>query len=163
MDIYYKIINFKLAIVIKIIIILMGVMQYYHSNMEETMEESEVDFLDHLIERWPFPYVARREIELFCGSVISARTLANLDCMGKGPPGRVTFGKYVCYPTKDLVEWLRSRMENPRRRAIEHEAENIRGRAGSRKVQSVADIRGYRSGNLPNLPDKKGHPNSRAE
>ncbi len=68
-----------------------------------------IDIYDELAAAWPAPIVARREVARFSGGVLNPRTLANLDSAGEGPP-KIKWGeKMVAYPTKGLVEWMRSR------------------------------------------------------
>ena len=62
-----------------------------------------------LADRWPSPFVARQEIKQFSGGIISEKYLANLDCQGAGPPGRIRCGRKVAYPVNQLVEWLERR------------------------------------------------------
>jgi hypothetical protein len=62
--------------------------------------------LSKLMESWPSPYVARREVERFTGGMIKARTLANRDSLGTGVPERFTVGTSVVYPVEALVSWL---------------------------------------------------------
>lgn len=63
-----------------------------------------------MIEKWPSAVVARTHIEEFTGGLISPKYIANLDCIGEGPP-RVLFGRKVGYPVEGLVAWLRKRSE----------------------------------------------------
>jgi hypothetical protein len=39
------------------------------------------------------------------------RTLANLDCLGRGPAGRMTVGGKVCYPRDQVVIWFASQVK----------------------------------------------------
>lgn len=57
---------------------------------------------------WPSPIVSRTEIAKFSGGLLSPRTLANLDSLGKGPP-RGKCGRKVFYPIDTLVSWLQAR------------------------------------------------------
>ena len=66
------------------------------------------DIFREMVEQWTSAVVARTEIENFTGGMISGKYLANLDSEGKGPV-RVTMGRKVGYPVKELVEWLRGR------------------------------------------------------
>ena len=34
------------------------------------------------------------------------RTLANLDCQGRGPAGRLNIGGRICYPREQVVLWF---------------------------------------------------------
>ena len=38
--------------------------------------------------------------------IYKPRSLANLDCQGKGPAGRMTIGGKVCYPRDEVVIWF---------------------------------------------------------
>jgi len=58
---------------------------------------------------WKSEVVARDLVKEFSGGMITPRTLANLDSLGKGPANRFMSGKKVCYFTDDLIEWLETR------------------------------------------------------
>jgi hypothetical protein len=68
--------------------------------------------LSALTEKWPSAYVARSEIGRFTGGMISPGTVANLDCQGRGPEGRITVGRRAVYPVEALVRWLEARAGN---------------------------------------------------
>lgn len=55
------------------------------------------------------PYVPRGQVGVFSGGILHPRTMANLDCLGLGPP-RVWHGKKVFYPVDGLVEWGQRRV-----------------------------------------------------
>lgn len=65
--------------------------------------------LSNLRKSWPSPFVARQEIKNFSGGIMSEKYVANLDCQGLGPPGRIKVGRKVAYPIEDLIKWLESR------------------------------------------------------
>jgi len=67
------------------------------------------DVFDEMVDRWGSPLVARTEVHRFCGGATNGRTLANLDSLGVGIPGRFRIGKRVVYPVKNLVQFLRER------------------------------------------------------
>ena len=73
-------------------------------------EATEFDFAE-LAEKWPAPLVARdqKQLDRFCGGLINARSLANLDSLGLGPIPKVKVGRKVAYPVGALVEFLRKR------------------------------------------------------
>jgi len=62
-----------------------------------------------LVDRWPSPLVCRTEVEKFTGGAISKEYIANLDCQGLGPDGRIRIGRKICYPTESLARWLEKR------------------------------------------------------
>jgi len=62
-------------------------------------------------QKWPAPVIARTEIGTFTGGLISARTVANYDCLNKGPGGKVKIGRSVGYLKADLISWLLNRLE----------------------------------------------------
>lgn len=68
------------------------------------------DIYDELAAAWPAPIVARREVGKFSGGVLNPRTMANLDCLGLGVPGKFQCGpRQVAYPVGELVDWMRER------------------------------------------------------
>ena len=46
--------------------------------------------------------------------IYKPRTLANLDCQGRGPGGRVTVGGKVCYPRDEVVVWFAGQIHKPK-------------------------------------------------
>ena len=55
--------------------------------------------------------VTRKELERLTGGLLKARTLANLDCAGKGPAKRIRYGRKVAYERGVLLDWLVQRLE----------------------------------------------------
>ncbi len=43
--------------------------------------------------------------------IYKLRTLANLDCQGRGPGGRMRVGGKVCYPRDEVVLWFASQVK----------------------------------------------------
>ena len=62
-------------------------------------------------ESWPSPVIARTELGTFTGGLISARTVANYDSLGKGPNGKIKIGRSVGYLKSALIDWLMARLE----------------------------------------------------
>jgi len=61
-----------------------------------------------LKKHWPSGIVARTAVAEFSGGLLDAKTLANLDSIGDGPPkGRL--GRKVFYKVDDLVSWMEAR------------------------------------------------------
>lgn len=52
------------------------------------------------------PIIARTEVGKLTGNLISPRTLANLDCLGKGPMGRFKFKTKVAYEKQAFLVWF---------------------------------------------------------
>lgn len=73
------------------------------------MGELKKSELFMLSKKWPSAFVARRRIFDFTGGIIDGRTVANLDSLGKGPPGRVRIGKIVAYDVLQFISWLEAR------------------------------------------------------
>jgi len=46
--------------------------------------------------------------------IYKPRTLANLDCQGRGPGGRMTVGGKVCYPRDEVVIWFAGQINKPK-------------------------------------------------
>ena len=72
------------------------------------MSEIKID-LKRLADKWPSTFVSRSEIGRMTGGILSSSYLANLDCQGLGPPGRIKIGRKVAYPVAELVHWLETR------------------------------------------------------
>lgn len=58
------------------------------------------------------PVLARKDISRLTGGLISPRSLANLDCAGLGPKGRVKIGRLTAYERDSFVSWLSERMQD---------------------------------------------------
>ena len=69
----------------------------------------ENDIFNKMANKWPSEIVARTEIEKFTGGLITPKSIANLDSLGKGVAGRMNIGRKVAYPVDTLVNWLRDR------------------------------------------------------
>jgi len=62
-----------------------------------------------MVSKWSSAVVARTEIAVFSGGMMKEKYAANLDSAGLGCPGRFRVGRKICYPAKNLAEWLESR------------------------------------------------------
>ena len=59
-----------------------------------------------LEQKWPSTIVSRQEVGRFSGGLLHPRTLANLDCLGLGPKGRIRVGRKICYTVESLIEFI---------------------------------------------------------
>ncbi len=78
-------------------------------NREANMRKVDLQELleklrENLLRELP-PIFARKDIEKLLPGVISARTLENLDSMGKGPKSIIN-GKKILYIREEFVDWL---------------------------------------------------------
>lgn len=62
-----------------------------------------------MLAKWRSAVVARTEISVFSGGMMKEKYASNLDSAGLGCPGRFRVGRKICYPAKNLAEWLESR------------------------------------------------------
>ncbi len=69
------------------------------------MEELKLRLLESLP-----PIFTRQVAAKAMGGMLSAGSLANLDCEGRGPGGRVMIGRKVGYQREPFVAWLLKRM-----------------------------------------------------
>ena len=67
------------------------------------------DVFDVMADNWPSEIIARTEIKVFTGGLISPKYIANLDSKGEGPSGRIKSGRKTGYQKKPFVDWLRDR------------------------------------------------------
>ncbi len=65
----------------------------------------EEEFRQLLLNKLP-PVVARKDVARQLGGVVSMKTLANADSLGKGPLGAYLVGRSVVYPSDSLVRWI---------------------------------------------------------
>ena len=81
------------------------------SNLSEVKTETEIQqHFDALAIKWKSSFVARDQIEVFTGGLVSPGRMANLDCLGQGP-SRFRLGRKVAYPVGSLIKWLMDRAE----------------------------------------------------
>lgn len=75
--------------------------------------------IDQIKETWPHPAIPRNKVAEATGYLVSGKTLANEDCQGNGIPGSFMVNGKVCYPTENLLAWLKQRIEKKQGRCHE--------------------------------------------
>ena len=80
----------------------------------ESIDERHVD-LSYLADKWPSNIVSRCKVSDFSGGLLDQRSMANIDCLGKGPE-RVRIGRKVGYPVGALIRWMEARASRPDKR-----------------------------------------------
>jgi len=77
------------------------------------MKKANSKFLDpeEMLRNWNRPFVVRDRVDLHAatGGAVHPRTMANLDCLGKGPDGRFRVGRKVLYPADKFFAWFAAR------------------------------------------------------
>ncbi len=66
-------------------------------------------FRKKLLKKLP-PIIARKDVVIFLGGAVSAKTLANADSLNEGPSRAFLIGRNVVYPTKNLIDWIIKRL-----------------------------------------------------
>ncbi len=65
----------------------------------------------NIVNNNPSGYILRTKLSEQTGGLLHGRTMANLDSLGKGIPGRITIGKRkVAYPIEAVVKYLQSKV-----------------------------------------------------
>jgi len=60
-----------------------------------------------IIKNNPAGYILRKDLSKKTGGLLHGRTMANLDSLGQGIPGRIKIGnRKVAYPLQAVVEYL---------------------------------------------------------
>jgi hypothetical protein len=80
--------------------------------MEAQMQnvQNKPDF-SQILKNNPSGYILRTKLSETTGGLLHGRTMANLDSLGEGIPGRITIGKRkVAYPVMAVVEYLQSKV-----------------------------------------------------
>ena len=81
-------------------------------KVKPRFREKDLDaILQKMVENWPSEIVARTSIKAFSGGLLNPRTMANLDSLGQGPDGVVKCGRKSGYIVRELVSWMRKRMQ----------------------------------------------------
>ena len=71
--------------------------------------QNKPDFTQ-IIKSNPAGYILRTNLSEKTGGLLHGRTMANLDSMGEGIPGRISIGRKVAYPVESVVQYLQSRV-----------------------------------------------------
>lgn len=83
---------------------------------------------------WPSTIVSRSRIGDFTGGVLSPGRMANLDCMGEGPPSYYGINRKVFYQVDELIDWMHGRYwENQNNRLAPSAKRHKRSKRSKRK------------------------------
>ncbi|GHU18134.1 hypothetical protein FACS189472_06020 [Alphaproteobacteria bacterium] len=63
---------------------------------------------DRLKDKCKKQYVTRKELWNLTGGIIHPKTIAKLDCQGKGIKNAIMLGHKTVYPIDSIIEWLSS-------------------------------------------------------
>ena len=74
-------------------------------------KQAAITLILQAAEKWPSPFVARKEVSNFTGGIYSQAHLRNMDSLRKGPEGAFRIGRSVAYPVDALCDWLISKLE----------------------------------------------------
>jgi len=69
----------------------------------------EPDIFTEMECAWGLPIIPRQKVGEASSFTISPKSLANLDSLGHGPPGKLTVNGKICYPSRSFFAWLRQR------------------------------------------------------
>lgn len=70
-------------------------------------QAKEIPDFSQIIKNNPSGYILRKDLTEKTGGLLHGRTMANLDSLGLGIPGRLLIGKRkVAYPVQAVVEYL---------------------------------------------------------
>jgi hypothetical protein len=85
--------------------------------------KKEINF-NEIFANWPSPFVARQQLPKLTGGILNAKTLANLDSIGKGIKGKILIEnkrrnffivhKIIVYPVKNVIEFLEKKLNEPK-------------------------------------------------
>jgi len=90
------------------------------------------------------PVIARAEIHKYF-SFLTAKTMANLDSVGRGPAEAFRCGRAVLYPTSGLLLWLDNRIKKTpfKKEGEVRDASSPKKQRGRKtKIQQVSERRG---------------------
>ncbi len=78
-------------------------------NTRTTLTPQQI--IDQIKKTWPHPVIPRHKVAEATGYLVSSKTCANEDSLGSGIPGAFMVNGRVCYPTQNLLDWLKLRIE----------------------------------------------------
>lgn len=74
--------------------------------MDQSKQVDREILISSLVQKWPSALVSRDRLKDFSGGVISGRTAANYEAMGKGCKAKIFIGKRACYPVESIAAWV---------------------------------------------------------
>jgi hypothetical protein len=80
------------------------------TNEMENVNGIANDILKGIDESWPSPIVLRKDVTKFSHGLVTTKTIATMDSIGRGAPSIKINGK-VAYNKQDIIQWLASRIE----------------------------------------------------
>jgi len=66
---------------------------------------------ENILKRCPGPVISREVAAHISGGLVTAKSLANLDSLGVGVPGRLRCGRKIGYPAENFARWLSDRLQ----------------------------------------------------
>lgn len=79
--------------------------------MKQNQNVDPQELINQLKGNWPYPAIPRHKVAEATGYLVSSKTCANEDSLGHGIPGAFMVNGRVCYPTQNLLDWLKRRIE----------------------------------------------------
>ncbi len=71
--------------------------------------QNKPDF-SQIINNNPSGYILRTNLSEKTGGLLHGRTMANLDSLGIGIPGKISIGRKVAYTVEGVVDYLQSKV-----------------------------------------------------
>lgn len=63
-----------------------------------------------IFENFKCPFITRQQLQNITEGLINAKTLRNIDCLGKGIKGKINIGtRKVAYPVNEVIAWLNNK------------------------------------------------------
>ena len=84
--------------------------QFYETKRMFNLGIGSEQFFTALEQSLPEVF-SRRTASNAIGNLISTKTLANLDAMGRGPRVKLNIGRRVAYEKQSFLQWLRERVQ----------------------------------------------------
>ncbi len=82
-------------------------LKYMEVQMQNT--QNKPDFTQ-IIKNNPSGYILRKNLTKQTGGLLHGRTMANLDSLGEGIPGKISIGRKIAYSVESVVEYLQSKV-----------------------------------------------------
>jgi phage terminase Nu1 subunit (DNA packaging protein) len=73
--------------------------------------EEIMSMFEKIKDKHKTPYIKRSQLHDLTGCIITAKTMAALDCRGQGIKERIVIGRETAYSVDALIEWLENNTE----------------------------------------------------
>jgi len=86
-----------------------------NQRAEELVQPDQIikEILQRIIDNNPYGFILRPELKEKTGGLLHGRSMANMDCLGRGIQNRFLVGNTTAYPVESVVQFLKDKISVP--------------------------------------------------